>query len=62
MVKRRHFLTSIIVLILPVIVIYALTSYDTQTTGNEQENKIEIPSETKQHCQKKGKHQKESFS
>ncbi|MEX0290208.1 MAG: hypothetical protein AB3N14_13955 [Flavobacteriaceae bacterium] len=62
MVKRRHYLTSIFVLLLPVIVIYALTSYDTQTANGEQETTIEIPAKTKQHCQKKTAHQKESFS
>lgn len=53
MVERRHYITALILLLLPVVVIYALTSYGIEESTLNQDGKEVISKKTSYACQQK---------
>ncbi|HMB63250.1 MAG TPA: hypothetical protein VKN36_09275 [Eudoraea sp.] len=51
--KKQHYITSVILLILPVIVIYALTNYGIEDPPAEKENGAETAPRSEAPCHKK---------
>ena len=60
MVQRRHYFTAIILLLLPVVVIYALTNYGIEQPALNQEDNREINEKSAYVCQQKKLKDKES--
>lgn len=53
MVQRRHYFTAIFLLLLPVVVIYALTNYGIEQPTINQDNNREIDQKSAYACQQK---------
>ena len=60
--EKRHYITSLFLLILPVVVIYALTSYGIEEPQLNQDNKPEIKSEAVYACQQQKLNKREGKS
>ena len=54
--KKQHYITSVILLILPVIVIYALTNYGIEDPPAKRENGSETGPKSEAPCHKKQSH------
>ena len=59
MIERRHYITALFLLVLPVVVIYALTNYGIEEPALHQKSKTEISDKSAYACQQKKLDKKE---